>query len=526
MSSATSSSSSSSSSHGGGSGLPLSRPRTHLPRPRSRSSSHSHSSVSRNFVSRKSAGTGTGTGDKEGLTPVRIRGRKRKSGHSALESGTTTPKTAPKTTSKHASGGSIPSASGLAALSATPSTTPSATPSQVLGKRRRRGRGRPPILSSASQTPGSSAVSSRAGTPSMGDTESCGSTTTTASLGTNSSARAHCNSNETTGAARRKRARLAGVEKGSKRRGARMSRLEQLPVEILEMVFWESGNVDLPAASPVLAAKLGSEQVRMAFCLRALYARYEEEGEAGAAAAALQSKLLARRFFTWDWFTKYAERARTSRAHRAWVDAFMEEETKKGRPEFVDPGALREEYGEGVRTFHERPLADFVRLDLFSWEYDVPRYMRLHKDTKIPEKLLSGPWDAGKALLLRVLVWQALGVDTEHSSAAETVRHGVFAALRGQQMRALDELLWLAQYETGDEPSTAMLRCAVVEAGCPEAQVETLLGWAELKGQVNCYDAAVWAWAEREGGERAEWLKKRLQEADEMIDLRKPRAVG
>jgi large subunit ribosomal protein L14e len=206
--------------------------------------------------------------------------------------------------------------------------------------------------------------------------------------------------------------------------------------------------------------------------------------------AQLQSSLLKCRFFTWDFFLAYVQRAHDAMITlrgKAWEKAGIEV--------------------PGVREFD----------GLWPFQFTKIPYLSFAEGFHVPQKLLHGPWSKDKASLLYVLVSLNGEIDWEGSLSGETAKSGMREAIKeGNEIAvaALAVLLGVPRAITTD-----MIRFAVVECGCNVNNLRHLLFNAQIlardtsKDVLDFHDPKLWAWAETHG-EKGALLKELLRKAD------------
>lgn len=348
------------------------------------------------------------------------------------------------------------------------------TPIKIRGKRSKtlgskRGRGRP--SKSASTSAASSAVPSRASTP--------------VSMVSKASARSLRSST----AKRRKTAKP-------------LSRLEELPIELLQIIFLESMNVALPRSSPHLAAMLSDEHTRLEFSLRAFYCNGLLLNDNSADMPRLHSELLACRFFTWSYFQVILRRVheRYVKEHKLLDDEHLSACSNIFCPHSFFPVA-----------------ADDWKVDL--WKVEHTPYLQMGA-FQIPEKVLHGPWTSDKVEFLSLLVKLNGRVDWEDTSTGEVATQGLYDAIRQGSTEAVEELF---HENIRVIPKTEMVRVAVMDCDFDERMVYSLLCHADCDdGDVDYYDSKLWAWIEHassSGDPKGALLKEMLLQADKR-DLR------
>jgi large subunit ribosomal protein L14e len=207
-----------------------------------------------------------------------------------------------------------------------------------------------------------------------------------------------------------------------------------------------------------------------------------------------QSDILACRFFTYNFFLAYVQRAHDAMVRsrgKAW------EATGVKIP--------------GVEAFE----------GLFPYRFTKIIYLGFAHGFHIPEKLLHGPWTKDKASLLYVLVSMNGEIDWEGSMAGEAAKSGMISAIKeGNEhaVAALAVLLGVPKAITTD-----ILRYAVMHCDCNINVIRHLLFNAQILAReipehvLNFYDPTLWAWADV-NGDKGVVLKDMLKQA-ESFDL-------
>ncbi|KAF1977914.1 hypothetical protein BU23DRAFT_526526 [Bimuria novae-zelandiae CBS 107.79] len=273
-----------------------------------------------------------------------------------------------------------------------------------------------------------------------------------------------------------------------------MPTLPGLPQELLEMIFLYSMNISLPRASFTLGRNLSSKTVTLEFVLRSFFHTVDHKtnyrDRKTTSDSEIQSQLLACRFFTWDFFRSYVQKAHGTLIQQRgaiWKDAS------------VQP--------PGLEAFD----------GLFPFKFTKITYLGFAEGFRIPEKLLRGPWTTDKAKLLYVLVSLNGELDWEGSMAGEIAKAGLRQAIEENNERAvaaLAVLLGVAQMI-----DTSVLRKAVIECGCNINIVRQLLFNAQIlhqsspKASLDFHDPALWRWADTHEG-KGVLLKNLLRKTD------------
>lgn len=273
-----------------------------------------------------------------------------------------------------------------------------------------------------------------------------------------------------------------------------MPTLQGLPQELLEIIFLYSMNLSLPQCSPSLGRRLSSHTVTMDFTMRSFFHTVDHKtnhrDRIKTSDAQLQSSLLNCRFFTWDFFLAYVQRAHDAMITlrgKAWEKAGIEV--------------------PGVREFD----------GLWPFQFTKIPYLSFAEGFHVPQKLLHGPWSKDEASFLYVLVSLNGEIDWEGSLSGETAKSGMREAIKeGNELAvaALAVLLGVPRAITTD-----MIRFAVVECGCHVNVLRHLLFNAQIlardtsKDVLDFHDPKLWAWAETHG-EKGALLKELLRKAD------------
>ena len=454
------------------------------------------------------------------------------------------------------------------------------------------------------------------------------------------------------------------------------SRLESLPTELLEQIFLESLNVNLPLASSLLSTVLSSTPTKMAIVLKVFpsnesvnlehYVELSQIVSAGSASdtetaiGELQSRILSCRWMTWD-FLKLCMETFVVRTllrefrdqNLPWLEGtpveaqprnaaklpwhggapvkesvvrefvhelfalkfhtgiqyedeygqceYTEEETQINRENFQKwqiERTEREYQWLGVATTKENEshIIDDVKrvlvtssLRTYSWGPvdGVPRIsigigprnglvilgtklegesdsgMRevtscrwrclwCRFDTKVPVKLLRGPWTYDQLSFLQALIDAGADLDPRNMTHGDIAKRGLAEAISQDNFGAVDLLItetmkewdsqryrrryfdpyfgeaqfvmdacsdttdWIkdtVQRRTlGIKPDTEHLKVAVTERGCQRQIVERLL-WAKFSS-IDRADPSVIGWAEskkEQGDEIGQWLLKQLR---------------
>jgi hypothetical protein len=277
-----------------------------------------------------------------------------------------------------------------------------------------------------------------------------------------------------------------------------MPTLQGLPQEILEIIFLYSMNISLPRASHDLGSKLSSKSICLEFCMSTLFRTVDHKAPIRTRSVTsdpvIQSELLTCRFFTYQFFLLYVQKA-----HDALV-------TLRGKA-WANTGVNVPDasYFDGLLPFR------FVKIT----------YLGFAEGFQIPEKLLHGSWNEGKSSLLYVLVSLGGEIDWAGSMAGETAKEGIRDAVRQGTERAVAALAVLLGISGAI--TTGLLRYAVVDCGCNENIIRHLLFNAQIlyddtpRSSIDFHDSVLWQWADSEDAAsgKGKMLKDMLKSAEQ-----------
>lgn len=250
------------------------------------------------------------------------------------------------------------------------------------------------------------------------------------------------------------------------------SHLERLPTEILQMVFLECLNIDLPRTSPRLASKLSSFYIKsqlfsIAFSSENFELRHGDQLmrilHSSATIAKLQSDILQLRWMTLDLLHQCIPLYLEREFHRISQLLHIEhsDETLTGNlsretaPKLItDPheakSRMRMEIGlhNGDRKqWWFGTLNSFVSIiSPHGWvnlhlplesEWLQGRMLLCLEDCLIPEKLLRGPWTPSQCEFLESILHAGATIDWIGSTAGEVADLGFQDALKEQSTRAI-----------------------------------------------------------------------------------------
>ncbi|KAE9985533.1 hypothetical protein Vi05172_g3646 [Venturia inaequalis] len=289
-----------------------------------------------------------------------------------------------------------------------------------------------------------------------------------------------------------------------------LSSFEQLPLELLEKIFLDSLNPTLPLCSRHLESQLSRDLLKYELTMNILCRRRDELGDAE------RGRLLACRFFTWEYIVRFTQWAHKQGISIEGLDDYpflsASERSIMTYEERLDEHleSLRDD--QGCIPFNHRIVfqEEFPPID------EAFPHLAGLKNIAIPEKILHGPWndDAIRFLRLMVLSWCTL--DWLGTSAGEVAMQGTFDAIRNGEKEVLTYFFHTSTVNV--VPTTSMLRTAVVDADCDLGTVYQILSGSSDMAADRCIDVMdvdIWHWidaAKRKGDSRAERLTKMLRE--------------
>lgn len=266
-----------------------------------------------------------------------------------------------------------------------------------------------------------------------------------------------------------------------------VSRLESLPLELLQPIFIASGhNIALIQASDRIAARLSSKYVYHSVCNYYLIGKFENHARQSFA----QTYIFNSKWMTWTFFKSWMER---SFAHIGCLCGLTTEEG------CFDP-QWPPDYEDATRMVFSRshlPRIAFVK-------------------GRLPQKLLRGSWTTDKVQFLRFLLWiTSMTVDWSDAEMRDIAVQGRKQAMLEKNLGAVE--LFNHNRRLGKVASLETVIFAVTQAGCDRSIVYDTLFTANMWGArgPNWDSAVLDAWCKeriKAGDPKGQWLKTKLHE--------------
>lgn len=285
----------------------------------------------------------------------------------------------------------------------------------------------------------------------------------------------------------------------SKRRKVDLSQLEQLPTELIQAIFVQSGNLDLPPTSSTMNSQLSGKQLQWEITCDALspVILRDEGNDATPEQLASATRLLNSRFMTWDRFRNWLEYQRAAQSL-----------------DIAEPD----------------PSSDTASQSCYA---DI--WMALRPSTRLlpPFKVLHGPWTSDRVAFLNVFSLYPNGcLSPLDGIVAEIAHEGLHQAVEEQSLQVIKLLRNLYA-----QPDQDLLRKAVIDFGCDKNIVLYLLQWcvveilrwnthsanrvaSQPRPEIDLLDPMLWAWAEKAknvGEAKGEWLINILRRLSSLV---------
>ena len=267
----------------------------------------------------------------------------------------------------------------------------------------------------------------------------------------------------------------------------RLAKIEQLPAEILEQIFTECLELNLPAASLHLCRSISTFDIVKKRLFLTAFAP-NEASPSPLPAPFSRDVLLRLRWMTY--------------------------------------GFLEQHLGPDISDVKQKFEIDLVKVPRrwmpqhSGWAITAPQN---EPPLSVPSKLLHAPWNIDKGLFLDILLSIGAKIDREDSIDEELGSQGLLDAIRTDDYECVRVLVRQSRFrrkngcvinypDEGIAPERKHLRAAVLETGCDEHMVRLIMN--SDVDPVMLGDRAIWQWIharKEEGDERGRWLEQMFQ---------------
>ncbi|KAF2469968.1 uncharacterized protein BDR25DRAFT_35833 [Lindgomyces ingoldianus] len=266
-----------------------------------------------------------------------------------------------------------------------------------------------------------------------------------------------------------------------------LSPVEQLPLELLQDIFLQSGpNLALPAASHHIAAKLSNDYCYHATCTEYLTQNLDSRVEQSRA----QTRIFSYKWMTWEYFQAFVNKTYAS------CGCLCGKTQDEGCFDPIWPPDFQDATNMVFSRSH-LPALSFIKC-------------------RLPVKLLHGPWERSKIHFLRFLLWTtSMTVDWGNHDARKLALEGKKQAILDRNLEVVE--LFNHNRRLGKAPGLDMVRFTVIQGGCDRSIVYDTMstartwglrgdGWRDLKLDQWCKQKIA------EGDPKGKWLKLKLEE--------------
>ncbi|KAH0362192.1 hypothetical protein KCU65_g8244, partial [Aureobasidium melanogenum] len=291
------------------------------------------------------------------------------------------------------------------------------------------------------------------------------------------------------------------------KRDPTLSKFEQLPTELVQVIFQCCNNISLPLSSYVFARDLSYRNTYLRFAIDTLSKDSASEDKAADAAAV--SRMLQCKWMTWDLFK----------------DAVQEIHKRKSPPSRSSSSSDSDtDDSDTDEDEASSPNQDTIPVPNFSHPHNQLRlpYLTLSSLVQLPQSLLHEPWTTPKLEFLKYLIWSGCSIDWTSSSRGEIATTGLSTAIFAHSYTAV---ALLCSPAINVVPDTTTLKIAVMDHNCNPSVVFYLLAaglrshiTSRVSGEsapdINFRDPSLWHWVERvekTGNKKGRWLKDALR---------------
>ncbi|KAI5198895.1 hypothetical protein E4T39_06509 [Aureobasidium subglaciale] len=306
--------------------------------------------------------------------------------------------------------------------------------------------------------------------------------------------------------------------KKKSKRDSTLSKFEQLPTELVQVIFQYCNTISLPLSSYVFARDLSHRNTYLRFAIDTL-SRDAASHDTVVKAAAV-SRMLQCKWMTWDIFKDAIHEIHKRR----------QPPRRAASPSGSGSDSDDSDNEEGGEQEQDTEQQLTIPVPNFSHPHNQPRlhYLNLSSSVQLPHSLLHEPWTTPKLDFLKYLIWSGCSIDWASSSRGETATAGLSTAIAGHSHTAV---ALLCSPAINVIPDTTTLKIAVMDHGCNPSVVFYLLAAAlrmhiisrtsgDSPPDVNFRDPSLWHWLERveeTGNRKGRWLKDALRFASDRM---------
>ncbi|KAF2686973.1 hypothetical protein K458DRAFT_402487 [Lentithecium fluviatile CBS 122367] len=266
-----------------------------------------------------------------------------------------------------------------------------------------------------------------------------------------------------------------------------LSPIERLPTELIQPIFLLSGpNLALPLVSQHIAAKLSEDYIYHAVCKE--YLTYNQHSRVEQSKN--QTRIFATKWMTWEFFKVFLIKMYEGNGCLCGKTQEKECFDAQWPPDWEDATRM-------VFSRSHLPELSWVKC-------------------RIPVKLLHGPWTSDKIQFLRFLLWiTSMTVDWADANVRRIALEGKREAIMERNLEVVE--IFNHNRRLGKAPGLAMVRFAVMEAGCDRSIVydtmATARAWGLRGGGWECAMLDAWCKERIEADDpKGKWLQLKLQE--------------
>ncbi|KAH0139086.1 hypothetical protein KCU67_g15283, partial [Aureobasidium melanogenum] len=251
------------------------------------------------------------------------------------------------------------------------------------------------------------------------------------------------------------------------KRDPTLSKFEQLPTELAQVIFQCCNNISLPLSSYVFARDLSYRNTYLRFAIDTL--SRDSASEDRTADAAAVSRMLQCKWMTWDLFKDAIQEIHRRRSPPSRSSSPSDSDTDESDSDNDEDEASSQQPNIPVPNF--------------SHPQNQPRlpYLTLSSLVQLPQSLLHEPWTTSKLEFLKYLVWSGCTIDWTSSSRGETATAGLATAISAHSYTAV---ALLCSTPINVVPDTTTLKIAIMDHNCNPSVVFYLVA-AALRAHIT-----------------------------------------